>query len=213
MQQALRAAVTGVARNLGNTDAQPDCCRPLPGHAHRGSMKPSNDGGGREEVPSEPVSSDRLWLEVVILAGGDGDGAAREASFGRADEGAGEARRTILVAVRDTELRGYIRDCLHDVPFRVLGPADLLGSSGQTAVPDLIIAEDGGAALATPPSWQRVPRILVLDDAPPPGRPERDTGELPVAVLVKPFNARRLRAEVSRCLDGPASGPIETPVG
>jgi hypothetical protein len=122
----------------------------------------------------------------------------------RADRAHGAVPRTVLVAVGDPDLGTYVRRCLRAYPaLRVVRPD--AGEHALAAVrrlrPALLIAEPGTVG-AAPPRLP-VPLLLLLEETP-------DGTWLPVspsiAILVQPFNTRRLLAAVE-----PMLGPPDPP--
>jgi len=151
---------------------------------------------------AEALSSDPTWLEVAILA----------SASGRAARDGGDARdpalltATVLVVARDADMRAYIRDCLSATGLRLAEARDLVSAAATIEVEhaDLLIIdlsgqEHGSAAndeqLLTP-THARVPRVLITDERYAAGH----STSAAVAVLPRPFNARRLQLEVMRCL-------------
>jgi hypothetical protein len=135
--------------------------------------------------------SDRLELEVALLA-------AARAATPEAPARRSEAR-TVLLAVTDPELRTYVAECLHErADLRVLeiGSGDgVLDVARRTQV-DLLIGDVSLVALDE--VRPRMPVVLIGDELPdqlPVGAGNR------IAVVLQPFNARRLLDAVDGLLE------------
>jgi len=156
----------------------------------RDGSRPDDDDG-----PPRPPASDRLQLEIALLAA-----AATEPS----DDGiaAGEPGRTVLLAVGDADLREYIKQCLRQrADLRVVEPqpGDDPLNIGRRQPVALVIA-DGSPDRAAPVN--RTPLLLVGDELSE-ALPVREGAG--IAFLVQPFNTRRLLDVVARLL-GQAPG-------
>jgi CheY-like chemotaxis protein len=149
-------------------------------------------------------SADPLWLEVAILASESGR-PSQESGPGPGSDG---DKVTIAVVARTADMRDYVLECLRDTGFRIVAAADLAAAAAEAFradTPDLVVldvsesGDETDAGLLPLSSLAAVPRVVIIDEASreaPAGWPE--TGA--AAVLVKPFNARRLQQEVRRCL-------------
>jgi DNA-binding NtrC family response regulator len=154
-------------------------------------------------------SSDPAWLEASILASASDD--ARAMSPDRGAGGDAE-QRMVLVVAAEADMRTYVRRCLAQVAsVQVMEAPDVAGMRGiaRAMPPDLIVVdvdgEPAGAAvdrmLGGQPELIGVPAIVITDEAPGGDRGTIGTGTAPGVLLVKPFNARRLCAEVYRLLE------------
>lgn len=150
---------------------------------------------------AEADSSDRIWLEVSILASAS-EGAHPEP---QADKPA-LVEATVLVVARDADMRAYIRDCLSATGLRLVELSDLAATAaGAIEHADLLIIDlsrqerssgERHAELKIPPHYAHLPRVLITDES-------HDAGHAAtrnVALLHRPFNARRLQLEVMRSL-------------
>jgi CheY-like chemotaxis protein len=149
-------------------------------------------------------SADPLWLEVAILASESGR-PSQESGPGPGSDG---DKVTIAVVARTADMRDYVLECLRDTGFRIVAAADLAAAAAEAFradTPDLVVldvsesGDETDAGLLPLSSLAAVPRVVIIDEPSreaPAGWPE--TGA--AAVLVKPFNARRLQQEVRRCL-------------
>jgi hypothetical protein len=141
--------------------------------------------------PAEAHSSDRIWLEVSILA------SAASSTPQREDEARDPAlvEATVLIVARDADMRAYIRDCLSATGLRLFEASELASPSAANAGHvDLLIIDLSGLEHGS--KIARVPRVLISDE---PHYAGHVASEI-VAVLAKPFNARGLQLEVMRCL-------------
>jgi DNA-binding response OmpR family regulator len=179
----------------------------------------ASDGPGDEPTSltrrEAPASSDPVWLEFAIL-----DAESRPAceSEDRRDAwGIGGA--TVVVIARDADIRAYVRDCLCATGLRIIEAADLVTAVrvSARATPDLLIldvstpgTETSDVEMLPLSSLVRLPRIVIADEPPEPASGSGPAADA-AAVLVKPFNARRLQHEVRRCLERCAGWPTETP--
>lgn len=152
----------------------------------------------------EPFRSDRISLEVSILA------SASEAEE-RAREGNGDVLATALVVAREPDMRAYVQGCLSGTPLRVITAPDLTSAAATLAGarPDLLIVHrttqdtTGRARAGAQPvaAFAEIPIILLVDEAAE-RNAERAGDQASVVILFAPFNKRRLREEVERCLSG-----------
>jgi len=148
-------------------------------------------------------SSDPARLEASILASSTDDARALDAAGPAEDEPA----RTVVVVAGDADMRIYLRQCLVQVTsIRVLEAADVprLQRIVRSAVPDLVVLDlDGDPALervlGRHAGLNTVPLIIISDELPKEYDGVRSR-QAPYSVLVKPFNSRRLCAEVHRVL-------------
>jgi DNA-binding response OmpR family regulator len=161
--------------------------------------------GKDEDVPAS--SSDRVRLEVSILASGSNDTAA-------VDEQTGEpaSYRTVLVVAADSDMRSYVRGCLrHHERIRVVEVTDGEAALAATrlTLPDVVIidmAHRGTAATVLGSARQarrvltRVPLIVITDDEPDDGGAQILGGAALALILVKPFNAQQLCGRVEDLL-------------
>jgi len=117
------------------------------------------------------------------------------------------ADRTVLVVAADPDMRAYVRQCLvHVTAVRVVeaSNAATVARAVQSAIPQLVVVDVDGdpgrssveRLLGRSTALQFVPMIMITDDFHHGDR----SGHGPAAILVKPFNARRLCAEVHRLL-------------
>ena len=147
--------------------------------------------GHDADAPRAPAS-DRLQLEIDLLT-------AERSVPAEVAERAGEGGSSILLAVSDTDIRDYIRQCLRaqrdlrivehrsrDDPFDVARrlPAHLLITDRSIA------AEDTTRARGI---------LVVLTGTEPPEQLPAGEG-LRMAFLLQPFNARRLLEVVEHLL-------------
>jgi len=172
--------------------------------------------GHDPDTPRSPAS-ERLQLEVVLLAA---------ASTVQADQTkqAEDGGSPILLAVSDTDIRDYIKQCLRAQPgLRIVetraerterterterserredDPFDVARRiQARLLITDLPIAADDTRA-------RGIPVILTGDELPeqlPVG------GEIRIAFLLQPFNARRLLEAVDHLLVGSGSSPGAVP--
>jgi len=154
----------------------------------RDGSRPGHDAG-----PPRPPASDRLQLEVALLA------AAATAPSGDviAD---GKPGRTVLVAVGDAGLRDYIRQCLQrraDLRVLEMWPGDDPLDVACRLPADLVIA-DGSAIPKGAAPLNRPPLLLTGEELPDVLHVSEGAG---VAFLLQPFNAQRLLDVVARLLD------------
>jgi DNA-binding NtrC family response regulator len=158
---------------------------------------------GRGSNPANPSSSDRLWLEVELLAStGTPDTPHREARGGA----------TVMIIAHDADMRTYIRDCLAMPWLRTVEAADLVAAEAliEGGAPELLVLDVGSGAATDPtlaeveaiPGLAGLPRVLITDEVLDPEQ-ARTTPTGARAVVMKPFNARRLRDDVVRCLGRP----------
>ena len=154
-------------------------------------------------------SSDPAWLEASLLASASDD--ARALSPDPRLDGDID-HRTVLVVAVDADMRTYVRGCLaHMMSIQVVEAADIgmMRGIARAMPPDLVVIDvDGDPAgvavdrlLDVQPELVNVPVIVITDEAPGGAREPLGSGKAPGALLVKPFNARRLCAEVHRLLD------------
>lgn len=152
---------------------------------------PSDDGS----------SSDPAWLEASILASSTADARALDASRPAADAPA----RTVAVVAGDADMRIYVRQCLARLTsVRVLEAADIpaLIRAAGSRLPELVVLDGDPAlerVLARQAELDTVPLIIISDELPKDHGRARSR-QAPYSVLVKPFNSRRLCAEVNRVL-------------
>lgn len=161
--------------------------------------------GKDEHVPVS--SSDRVRLEVSILASASDDIAA-------VDEQAGEPESccTVLVVASDSDMRSYVRGCLrHHERIRVVEVTDGEAALAATrlTLPDLVIIDTlpGDTAVSVLGSAQqaqrvltRVPLIVFTDDDPDDGGAQILSGAARASILAKPFNAQQLCGRVEPLL-------------
>lgn len=139
--------------------------------------------GHEPDAPRAPAS-ERLQLEVALLAA---EPAARANEMDRTEDGGS----TILLAVSDTDIRDYIKQCLRAQPdLRIVetrtedDPFDVARRvQARLLITDLPFGADDT------PRARGIPVVLTGDEL-----PERlPTGdEIRIAFLLQPFNARRL---------------------
>jgi hypothetical protein len=153
------------------------------------------------DAPRDQVPSDRLQLELALL-GADAIAPAEDPA-----QPSGE-RHTVLVAVAEDDMRDYIARCLRERPeLRVVEttPRTTLLEAVRHASADLLVCDlsliaDSHALLGG------TPLLLIGDELPD---PFPASSESRTAVLLQPFNARRLVDAVLRLLAAPASRPID----
>ncbi|MEN8143785.1 MAG: response regulator [Gemmatimonadota bacterium] len=174
-------------------------------------MSPEREADGPAGQPVEPEqasASDRVLLEVSILESESEDAQRPNGVGDEPDEE--DQGRTVLVISNDEDMRRYVRRCLrtHDGIQVVEAPdgKDAFAED-QKVLPSLVIVdvvEPGSTypldrALRSRSVPPQLPTIVITDEPPVGGR------QLPPGaatyVLVKPFNARRLCAEVDRMID------------
>ena len=154
-------------------------------------------------------SSDPAWLEASILASTSDDARAISPDHGLA----GDAdHRTVLMVAGDVDMRTYVRGCLaHMTSIQVLEAPDVLAIGGiaRSMSLDLIVVDVEGDSASTVvdrmlgvrPELATVPVIVITDEEQGSARETIGSGKTSSTLLVKPFNARRLCAEVHRLLD------------
>ena len=164
---------------------------------------------GDDGQDGDGSSSDPAWLEASILASASDDARAISPDHGLA----GDAdHRTVLVVAGDADMRTYVRGCLaHMTSIQVLEAPDVLAMRGiaRAMPPDLVVVDVEGDSASTAvermlgvqPELATVPMIVITDEAPGSARETIGSGKTSSTLLVKPFNARRLCAEVHRLLD------------
>lgn len=114
-------------------------------------------------------------------------------------------------------MRTYVRGCLaHMTSIQVLEAPDVPAMRGiaRAITPALIVVDvegDSAAAavdrmLGVQPGLTDVPVIVITDEAPGTDREIIGSGKTSGTLLVKPFNARRLCAEVNRLLGAGPGG-------
>lgn len=168
----------------------------------------------RRSTVEEPQasSSDRVRLEVSILASATDEAHATE----EADEPSAERadQRTVLVVAAEADVCTYVRRCLRRTGMHVLEAADGEAAFEATriAFPDLVIIDVAvpdpvgtalGHALRAEPALAHVAVIVIRDEAPGDGGAQVLGGVALGAILLKPFNARQLCAAVERLLNLP----------
>jgi CheY-like chemotaxis protein len=155
-------------------------------------------------------SSDRVRLEVSILASASEDGVPETA-----DEAPGTRPdlRTVLVVAAESDMRIYVRRCLRrQGGLHVVEAADGVSAlrAGRRAPPDIIILDVDGHPLAanalvdtlrSEGVFAGVPLVIISDEETEDAKLRLASGPAQSAILVKPFNARQLCAEVERMLD------------
>ena len=168
--------------------------------------EPGARGGG--EGP-EPSSSDRVQLEVSILASDSEDAASLAADEPGAD---GTKKRVVLVVAPDKDMRTYLRRCLRlHSDIRVVEAGDDKGAirAARTSMPEIVILDmDGpdpsnairGRALRAESAMARLPMIVISDEEPGDELAALVNADLPGVIIVKPFNARQLCNEVEMLL-------------
>ena len=158
---------------------------------------PDGSGPDHDAGPPRAPESDRLQLEVALLA-------TAVTAPSEDVTVAGEPGRTVLVAVGDAGLRDYIGQCLRqraDLRVVEMRPGDDLLDVAYRLPADLVIA-DGSAIPNSAAPQNRPPLLLTGDDLSDVLHVSEGAG---VAFLLQPFNARRLLDVVARLL-GQASG-------
>jgi CheY-like chemotaxis protein len=173
-----------------------------------------NERRTREAEDAAPLSSDRTWLEVKLLASAAADAPAATDTPRRR----GSKCATVMVVAHDADLRAYIRDCLTTTMLRTLESANLasaealLGEGIDLLIIDLSAPEAGpdvrSAQWPSIAALAGVPLLLITDEPPSPGLAQQRVAGT-VGVVVKPFNARRLKEEVRCCLGRHALPPRE----
>lgn len=164
-------------------------------------------GAAKDAAPS---SSDRLHLEVSILASDSEDAAATAADEPGTD--GGSRKRVVLVVAPDRDMRTYVRRCLRlHREIHVVEAGDDKGAirAARITRPEVVIVDvDGpdpssagrGRALRAEAAMARLPMIVISDDEPDGELAELVGGALPGVIIVKPFNARQLCKEVELLL-------------
>lgn len=162
--------------------------------------------------PAAAPTSDRLQLEIELLAATPEQTVAPEPIAGP-----GGRQYTVLAAVVEADLRGYIRECLReraDLRVAETDPGEPVLAAIQRLRPALVIAEVSGipgveaASAGGAPGYgapnddglSPLPLLLIGDEAPEPlatGHPRPRTR---MVFLAQPFNARRLLDAVERLL-------------
>jgi len=166
-------------------------------------LQTPDDGQGETGSSSDPA-----WLEASILASASDD--AKAMSPGRGAVGDVE-QGMVLVMAAEADMRTYVRRCLAQVAsIQVMEAPDAQGMRGiaRAMQPNLIVVdvdgEPAGSAvdrmLGRQPELADVPMIVITDEAPGNDYGTIGSGTASAAILVKPFNARRLCAEVHRLL-------------
>ena len=118
----------------------------------------------------------------------------------------------VLVVAAEADMRTYVRRCLAQVTsIQVMEAPDVPGMRGiaRAMPPNLIVVdvdgEPAGSAvdrmLGGQPELVNVPVLVITDETPGSDRETIGSGTASRAILVKPFNSRRLCAEVHRLLD------------
>ena len=155
-------------------------------------MQSGGRDAGVSPTPS-PAPSPRVQLEIALL---DADQAtAAPAPPAALDE---RTRLTLLVVAAEADLRQYVRECLREhTDLRLLEAGTVAAAITLAAhePPDLLIVDEPErGALALLP---HVRTICIVDEVPHGARP---TGGR-VRLLVRPFTAEGLVAEVRRLLE------------
>jgi CheY-like chemotaxis protein len=158
-----------------------------------------------------PVSSsDRVQLEVSILSSASDDGAT-DAENGA--PGTGPGSRTVLVIAAESDMRIYVRRCLRrHGGIHVVEVNDRISAlqARELTPPDIIILDVDGHQLAATElveslrsegAFAGVPFVITSDEETEDATRRLAGDVTPSAILVKPFNARQLCAEVERMLD------------
>ena len=117
----------------------------------------------------------------------------------------------VLVVAAEADMRTYVRRCLAQVAsVQVMEAPDVPGMRGiaRAMPPDLIVVDVDGAPAGSAvdrmvgeqPELANVPVIVITDEGPGGNSQMIGSGTASGTILVKPFNARRLCAEVHRLL-------------
>ena len=141
---------------------------------------------------ARPATSDRLQLEIALLAG---------VATSPNDDPAvvGDPTRIVLLAMADADLRDYITQCLEErADLRVVEsrPGDDPLEAARRLRVDLLIANVSALAHGDLPLDR--PPVIVTGDEPPEALAVSDAAR--IAFLLQPFNARRLLDTVARLL-------------
>jgi hypothetical protein len=139
------------------------------------------------------TSSPRVRLEVEFL---EADQAVRAPAFPSGDDE--RMLRAVLVVAGEADFRGYVRECLRErTDLRVVEAATVTKAVLLAAEcsPVLIVVDEPEAEVVA--LLQRVWAIVIVDEIP------RDaTRQEHVRLLVRPFTADELLAEVRQLLPG-----------
>ena len=172
----------------------------------------SADSGPSSQDPATAPTSDRLQLEVELLAG-----TSEQIVVPQPDTTPGEPRYAVLAAVAEADLRDYIRECLRersDLRVAEPDPGEPVLEAIRRLRPALVIAEvsgipgaaaeaasGGGAPARGAPNdygLPPLPLLLIGDEAREllaTGHPRPGTR---MVFLRQPFNGRRLLDAVAR---------------
>ena len=142
---------------------------------------------------ARPATSDRLQLEIALLAG---------VATSPNDDPAvvGDPTRIVLLAMADADLRDYITQCLEqraDLRMVENRPGDAPLEAARRLGAHLVIADVSAIAGDVPTDR---PPLIVTGDEHPDALTVSDAAR--IAFLLQPFNARRLLDAVSRLVDG-----------
>jgi len=162
--------------------------------------------------PSRYRASDAVRLEVSVLAAASDGVDPAPANSPSATEG--QTRYTILVVDDEPDMRVYMKACLrllNGSVGRVLEAADGEAAleEARRSIPHLVISDvrmpkmNGYTlcrALRADPALQHIPVLLVSAATPTNAIQEQARKAGAVGFLSKPFNARRLCAELERLL-------------
>lgn len=155
------------------------------------------DGGGYDTSAGQPSLSPRVQLEIAVLAS-DTTISADAPTEGNV---AGLRKLTVLVAAGETDVRRYVRECLHARTDLRLVEAGSIAATLEAAAhhfPDLLIVDEPQAAAVL--HFPTVPVILIADEMPDGQMRDRISASPPLVLLARPFQARGLLEQVNRLL-------------